>query len=266
MFSPSASKSTTPRSARPISRWISTVRPSGRPLVTSRCLRSPVDAGSIPYSAVTQPRPLPAIQRGTLSWAEAVQMTRVSPTLISADPVAVRDEAGLDRRRAQVVRRRGRRSASSVSVMRRSSPREAVELDVLDLAERHLQEARAQRAERVGVAGAQEAVVALAGAPRGEVARAERVLDLARERGARGDDRRRRGRACAGASGGPAGSACSRGSRCRRRPRAAARRSRGSCPACRSSNDDPSWISGARSGHGTEIRSTCGSAAATASA
>ena len=57
--SPSALKSTTPRSARPMRRWISTVRPSGRPLLTSRCLRSPVEAGSIPYSAVTQPRPLP---------------------------------------------------------------------------------------------------------------------------------------------------------------------------------------------------------------
>ena len=31
MFSPSAPKSTTPRSARPMRRWISTVRPSGRP-------------------------------------------------------------------------------------------------------------------------------------------------------------------------------------------------------------------------------------------
>jgi hypothetical protein len=73
-----------------MSRWISTVRPSGRPLVTSRCLRSPVDAGSIPYSAVTQPRPDPIIQRGTLSCTEAVQMTRVSPIEISAEPAAVR--------------------------------------------------------------------------------------------------------------------------------------------------------------------------------
>ncbi len=55
--SPRASKSTTPRTALPIRRWISTVRPSGRPLDTSRFLRSPVEAGSIPYSAVTQPRP-----------------------------------------------------------------------------------------------------------------------------------------------------------------------------------------------------------------
>ena len=86
MRSPSASKSMTPRSERPISRWISTLRPSSLPLEMSRCLRSPVDAGSIPYSAVTQPRPLPAIQRGTLSCTDAVQMTRVSPCVMSAEP------------------------------------------------------------------------------------------------------------------------------------------------------------------------------------
>ena len=60
----------------------------------SRCLRSPVEAGSIPYSAVTQPRPDPASQRGTLPWTEAVQMTRVSPAEISAEPVAVRTNPG----------------------------------------------------------------------------------------------------------------------------------------------------------------------------
>ena len=70
------------------------MRPSGRPFVTSRALRSPVDAGSIPYSAVTQPRPLPAIQRGTDSWTEAVQMTRVSPQEISTEPVAVATKPG----------------------------------------------------------------------------------------------------------------------------------------------------------------------------
>src|ERR671927_301794 len=86
--SPSASRSATPRSERPISRWISTVRPSGRPLEMSRCLRSPVDAGSIPYSAVIQPRPWPASHRGTDSWTEAVQITRVPPQAISADPGA----------------------------------------------------------------------------------------------------------------------------------------------------------------------------------
>jgi hypothetical protein len=57
-------------------------------------LRSPVEAGSIPYSAVTQPRPDPAIQRGTLFCTEAVQITRVSPIEISAEPVAVRTNPG----------------------------------------------------------------------------------------------------------------------------------------------------------------------------
>ena len=87
--SPSASKSTTPRRARPIRRWISTVRPSARPLETSRCLRSPVDAGSIPYSAVTQPLPRPCIHLGTFSSIDAVQMTRVPPHSIRAEPSAL---------------------------------------------------------------------------------------------------------------------------------------------------------------------------------
>ena len=74
------------------------MRPSTRPWVTSRGLRLPVEAGSIPYSAVTQPRPEPAIQRGTLSCTEAVQMTRVSPIEISAEPLAVRTNPGSMRR------------------------------------------------------------------------------------------------------------------------------------------------------------------------
>src|SRR2546430_1090532 len=88
--SPSPAKSTTPRIERPMRRWISTVRPSGRPRETSRCLRSPVEAGSIEYSAVTQPRPAPLSQRGTSSTAEAVQITRVPPAAIRTEPVAVR--------------------------------------------------------------------------------------------------------------------------------------------------------------------------------
>ena len=86
--------STTARSERPISRWISVVRPSGRPLATSRAFRSPVEAGSIPYSAVTQPRPRPRIQAGTLSSTDAVQITRVRPTEIRALPSAVSTKPG----------------------------------------------------------------------------------------------------------------------------------------------------------------------------
>jgi len=77
--SPSASKSVTERIERPISLWISTVRPSGRPLETSRRFRSPVEAGSKEYSAVNQPRPLPDNQRGTPSWIDAVQRSFVMP-------------------------------------------------------------------------------------------------------------------------------------------------------------------------------------------
>jgi hypothetical protein len=47
-----------------------------------------VDAGSIPYSAVTQPRPDPISHLGTPFSIDAVQITFVSPTEISAEPVA----------------------------------------------------------------------------------------------------------------------------------------------------------------------------------
>jgi hypothetical protein len=46
------------------------------------------------YSAVTQPRPLPSIQRGTDSVTDAVQITRVSPCEISTEPSAVRTNPG----------------------------------------------------------------------------------------------------------------------------------------------------------------------------
>jgi hypothetical protein len=80
--------SATARSARPIRRWISTVRPFCLPWLASRCVRCPVDAGSIEYSAVSQPLPRPIIQRGTPSSSVAVQSTRVFPNEISADPCA----------------------------------------------------------------------------------------------------------------------------------------------------------------------------------
>jgi hypothetical protein len=53
-----------------------------------------VEAGSIAYSAVTQPFPLPIIQRGTCSCTEAVQITRVRPIEISADPAALSTNPG----------------------------------------------------------------------------------------------------------------------------------------------------------------------------
>ena len=86
--------STTARSERPIRRWISTVRPSGRPRVTSRGLRLPVEAGSMPYSAVSQPPPDASRHAGHAATSDAVQITRVPPIEISADPSALRTKPG----------------------------------------------------------------------------------------------------------------------------------------------------------------------------
>ena len=84
--SPSARMSHTERSARPMRRWISWVRPLG-PLV-SRRIRSGDDPGSIEYSAVTQPLPLLRIQRGVSSSIMAVHSTLVSPKVTSTEPAA----------------------------------------------------------------------------------------------------------------------------------------------------------------------------------
>jgi hypothetical protein len=72
-------------------RWISTVRPSCFPRAASRALRVWVARGSIPYSAVSQPVPLPFRKGGVLSSMEAVQSTRVSPSDTSAEPSAYRE-------------------------------------------------------------------------------------------------------------------------------------------------------------------------------
>ncbi len=56
---PSARRSIAARSARPMSRWISRVRPPCLPRAASRAIRSLVERGSMPYSAVTQPAPVP---------------------------------------------------------------------------------------------------------------------------------------------------------------------------------------------------------------
>src|SRR5690606_41589404 len=73
VFSPSAVRSMAARRLRPIRREISTVRPCCLPLAASRCMREPVERGSMPYSAVTQPWPLPRRNGGTLVSTEAVQ-------------------------------------------------------------------------------------------------------------------------------------------------------------------------------------------------
>ena len=79
------------------------MRPPCFPRAASRSVRSPVEAGSIEYSAVSQPRPLPYIQRGTDSCTDAVQSTIVFPARMQRVPGRVLDEVDVERGRAQVV-------------------------------------------------------------------------------------------------------------------------------------------------------------------
>ena len=108
--SPSLGRSTTARSERPIRRWISCVRPEGWPTVASRRVRSLVARGSMPYSAVTQPRPWPLSQGGRRSSRLAVQCTWVLPNLMRQEPSACMDTARsmLTRRSSSGLRFEGR--------------------------------------------------------------------------------------------------------------------------------------------------------------
>ncbi len=60
-------------------------------------MRDPVDRGSIPYSPVTQPSPLPRRKEGIFSSTLAVQITFVSPHSIRTEPSAWRVKAGVRR-------------------------------------------------------------------------------------------------------------------------------------------------------------------------
>jgi hypothetical protein len=51
-------------------------------------MRLPQERGSIPYSAVIQPLPLPLRKSGTISSMEAVQITLVLPNSIKHEPSA----------------------------------------------------------------------------------------------------------------------------------------------------------------------------------
>src|SRR5206468_1299926 len=86
--SPSAARSVTARRLRPISRWISWVRPLCRPRAASRSVRVWVERGSMPYSAVTQPRPVLRRNGGTRSSTVAVHSTWVSPNRARHEPSA----------------------------------------------------------------------------------------------------------------------------------------------------------------------------------
>src|SRR5579885_1210371 len=86
--SPSAARSTIDRSERPIRRCISMVRPPCLPAEASRRVRSEVARGSMPYSAVIQPRPCPLSQGGRRSSRLAVTSTWVSPNFTKQEPSA----------------------------------------------------------------------------------------------------------------------------------------------------------------------------------
>ena len=84
-------------------RWISCVRPDCLPRAASRSLRSDVEPGSIEYSAVTQPRPLPRSHGGTRSSTDAVHSTRVMPNSTSTEPAANSVKSRVNASGAQVV-------------------------------------------------------------------------------------------------------------------------------------------------------------------
>ena len=111
---------------------------------------------------------------------DAVQITRVPPHVISAEPVAVRTKPG------SIVTGRSSSAARPPLRSRRSvigAPRPVgLQRDVLDRAERELQEAGAGSAQRLRVAGRQEPVVALRARRVAQPAAAEHVLDLPRDR------------------------------------------------------------------------------------
>ncbi len=86
--SPSRSSRQTERRERPRSRCISAVRPPVR--VLSRPVRVWVERGSMPYSAVIQPEPVPRANRGTPSSTVTAQSTAVLPALMRAEPSAYR--------------------------------------------------------------------------------------------------------------------------------------------------------------------------------
>ena len=86
VYSPRRLRSTTERSERPIRRSISMERPLR--LARSRLVRRLVDAGSMAYSAVTQPARELRRHAGTPSSTVAVHRTRVSPNVTRHDPSA----------------------------------------------------------------------------------------------------------------------------------------------------------------------------------
>ena len=104
-------------------------------------MRSPVEAGSSEYSAVIQPVPRPAIQRGTPSSTVAVQSTLVFPCCAEHGAVRLLEEVGRELERPKLVGTAARPPGSCGGSL------EVGERDLLDLVDRELQEASAHRAE-----------------------------------------------------------------------------------------------------------------------
>ncbi len=138
---PSASKSHTARSARPISRWISTVRPSGRPRETpAACARRSRPGAS--STRPSPPAPVPLEPPRMPSSTVAVQRTTVRPWRVQHLAV------GCSRKSAG----RSRSSRSRAAPVRASRGRrlERGDLDALRLCDRKLEEAPAHLAELDG--------------------------------------------------------------------------------------------------------------------
>ena len=118
--SPSAGRSTTARRVRPIRRWISSVRPPCLPADASRRVRSWVARGSMPYSAVTQPRPWPLSQGGRRSSSVAVTSTCVSPNFTKQEPSAcfTTPRSSVTARNSSGCRRLGRIGAPGIGAFK----------------------------------------------------------------------------------------------------------------------------------------------------
>ena len=104
--------STTDRNDLPMRRWISWVRPPTLPRSDSRAVRVRVARGSMPYSAVTQPRPELRSQPGTPVSMVALQRTRVLPVSMRTEPSGVETYPGVNLRVRgwSAVRESGRKS------------------------------------------------------------------------------------------------------------------------------------------------------------
>ena len=99
--SPNAMVAMAARSERPMSRWISWVRPPGP--FRSREVRSTVARGSMAYSAVTQPSPLPFLKPGTPASTDGGAVHQRAAHADQAGAFGVRVGAPLEHERAKLI-------------------------------------------------------------------------------------------------------------------------------------------------------------------